>query len=99
MEEKNKPLGNCPFCEGQIVERDKNFACTNAKWEKNPEDKWENKGCGYSIYKSGLEKFGKKEITAAEVTDLLANGHTEVELISKKQIKINEKFGIQIEFK
>jgi len=48
--EDQKSLGKCPVCnDGDIVEREKNFACTNAKWEKNEEEKWENKGCKYSI--------------------------------------------------
>lgn len=94
----NKSLGKCPFCDGDIVEREKNFACSKAKWEKNDGGQWENKGCQYSIYKFALQKFGKEEITADEVKELLDNGHATVELKSKKQITVDEKFGVKLDF-
>jgi len=98
--EDQKSLGKCPVCnDGDIVEREKNFACTNAKWEKNEEEKWENKGCKYSIYKFGLEKFGKKEITADEVESMLKEGKIQIELTYKKQMIPDEKYGIKVLFK
>ena len=98
-ETEQKSLGKCPVCkDGDIIEREKNFACSNAKWEKTDE-KWENNGCQYSIYKFGLEKFGKREITAEEVEALLKDGKTEIEMTYKKPMIIDEKYGIKVLFK
>lgn len=98
--EEKKILGKCPVCkEGDIIEREKNFACSNAKWTKNDEDNWENEGCKYSIYKFGLEKFGKKEITAEEVETMLKNGKVNVKMNYEKPMIPDEKYGIKVLFK
>jgi len=95
-----KSLGKCPICkEGDIIEREKNFSCSQANWKKNDEDKWENEGCDFSIYKFGLAKFGKEEITAEEVEKMLSNGEVEVEFKYTKKMIPDEKYGVKVLFK
>lgn len=92
-------LGKCPVCkDGDIIEKEKNFHCSKAKWEKDGET-WTNKGCKYSIFKQGLAKNGKPEITKDEVIALLTNGTVEIELTSKKQMVVNEQYGVQVVWK
>lgn len=87
-------IGNCPFCDGNIVEKDKTFACTNAKWEKNG-DKFENKGCTFQIIKGKFKKQGKENITKEEVRFLLENGELEVELSNGiKKVKADLQWGL-----
>lgn len=102
-----KPLPNvlCPICKtGNIIEREKGFNCSNAKLQKEG-DKWVNLGCKYIIWKSGLSKLGKKEITANEVTKLLSQGFFMTKLISKNgnkydaKVVIDEVFGVKVDFK
>jgi transposase-like protein len=98
--EENKVLGKCPLCkEGNIIEKEKNFACSQANWEKDENEKWKNKGCNYSIYKFGLEKFGKKEIKADEIETMLTNNEVEIEFTYKKKMIPDEKYGVKVLFK
>jgi len=96
----SESLGKCPLCtEGNIIEKEKNFVCSNADWSKDENDKWVNNGCLYSIYKFGLKKFGKKEISTEEVKELLSKGSVEVSFVTKKTIIADDKFGIKVLFK
>jgi hypothetical protein len=78
----------CPVCkEGDILEKDKLFVCSNSNTEYNQETKvWEEKGtCSYKIFKSSLSKLGKPTIVAEEVKELCENGTIKLNLISKAQ--------------
>ena len=99
-DKENEVLGKCPLCkEGDIVEKEKNFACTKAAWKKDDNEKWQNEGCTYSIYKFGLEKFGKKEITADEVKGMLDSGKVKITLTYEKDMIPDEKYGVKVLFK
>lgn len=105
-------LGTCPICkQGDIYENGKVYMCSNAKW-KNEGTKespiWKNEGCDYKIFLNSLERFGKDKISKLEVKKLLESGKLKVTLISKKGttetsyekfIEINEKYGVQVNFK
>ncbi|WP_412726845.1 hypothetical protein [Arcobacter sp. 15-2] len=94
-------LGKCPVCDGGIIEKKSSFGCNKAKWSnEGTEDapKWKNEGCGYSIFKSALGKFGGDEITPDEVKSLLKDGSFKKELKSTKAIEVDEKFGVKINF-
>ena len=93
-------LGKCPVCkEGDIVEKEKNFVCTEAKWEKDENEKWKNTGsCEFSIYKFGLEKLGKSEITAEEVKALIENGEVMVEFKKEHKVILDPKYGTKVVF-
>jgi DNA topoisomerase-3 len=105
----SKPLGPCPACkDGQIIENKKTFSCSNArnkKTEENGKVKWINEGCQYSIFKSAIQKFGGKDITAAQIKKMLANEFVEVTFKSKntggnykKKIIPDLKWGIAIQW-
>ena len=102
-----KPLigVSCPLCKtGRIIEREKGFFCSNAKIQKEGE-RWVNTGCTYAIWKSGLAKLGKANITDKEVIKLLAEGSFTAKLTSSKtgkkyegKVVIDEKYGIKVDF-
>lgn len=106
MAEEQKVVGTCPLCGTDVVEKEKLYACSGGSSRKDEESgEWINEGCQYKIFKSALNRFGKEEVTAAEVTNLLKNGEIEVELVSKKNGKAytakavtNEQWGIQVKF-
>jgi hypothetical protein len=104
MSEENI-VGKCPLCECNIIEKEKLFACSNGSSSYDEENKkWINEGCQYKIFKTSLGRFGKEEITGAEVEELLSNGKVAVDLISKsgnsyvKDIVVDEKYGIKVDF-
>ncbi len=74
-----KPVvGKCPLCQGDIIENDKNFGCSN----------WKT-GCKYAIWKNDkyIKTFGKK-VTSTMVKKLLKDGKVEFnDLVSKKGTK------------
>lgn len=95
----------CPVCGSDMIEKEKQFSCSTAKWKKAADDSWENEGCNYSIRKNALERFGKLEITPAEVETLLENEVVEVTLKSKdkdttyqKNALIDHQWGIKVDF-
>ena len=106
QKKQKESLGVCPLCsEGQIYETDKTYICSNAKWVKDDNGKWNNSGCSFTIWKNGLAKFGKKKITSSEVKKLLKNKKIEVELFSSKtnksytkEIEIDLKYGVKVNF-
>ena len=97
----------CPVCkEGDIIEKEKLFVCSNSNTEYNKEtEKWEENGtCSYKIFKSGLSKLGKPNITAEEVKELCENGTITLTLVSKKQTEytvpglVDPERGIKVDF-
>lgn len=97
----------CPICEdGELVEKDKLFECSNSKSEKNDQNEWINTGtCSFKVFKSGLSKLGYPEITADDICRLVDDGECEFNLVSQKSGKpytakgvIDEKFGVKINF-
>jgi DNA topoisomerase-3 len=108
-ESENISLGICPKCKkGNIIEKNKVYLCDEADYSKeviNGKEKWINNGCTYTIFKSGLSKFGKAKITPKEVSDLLNKGKVRVSLKSmktgkaySKDIKVNLTYGIEVDF-
>ena len=86
-------IGNCPFCDGKILEKDKTFGCSNAKWSKDG-DAFVNSGCTFQVIKGKFKKQGKDIITKEEVKSLLENGELEIELSSgTKKIKPDLQWG------
>jgi len=80
--EKDK-LGSCPKCKsGFIVEKDKAFVCSNAQWSKDADEKWINNGCEYAIFKKGLVRFGKANVTKTDVKKLLKSGSFSAKLVN-----------------
>ncbi len=61
-----EPLGPCPRCDGQIVERRRNFGCTSWKSRKNP-------GCGFAIWKQQKGRDG--EVTREEAVAQVAEAN------------------------
>ncbi|MGX9757647.1 DNA topoisomerase [Clostridioides difficile] len=71
-------IGKCPLCQGDIIENDKNFGCSN----------WKT-GCKYAIWKNDkyIKTLGKK-VTPTMVKKLLKEGKVEFkDLVSKKGSK------------
>ena len=94
----SEAIGKCPFCEGNIVEKDKTFACTNAKWKKEGNN-FENTGCKFQIIKGKFKKQGKATITKTEVETLLNDGELEIQLTSDngeytKKVKPDLQWGL-----
>lgn len=58
---KNKSLGVCPVCGGDVLENSKSFYC--ARWRG---------GCKFTIWKSDFEPYGIK-LTPEQITELLKN--------------------------
>ena len=97
-------LGKCPKCGGDIIEKKKVYLCSNAKYKKEG-DKFINEGCDYTIFKSALDRFGKRNLLKSEVMKLLKNGSTEVTLTAKGSgkkysavIVTDLKYGISVDF-
>jgi DNA topoisomerase-3 len=92
-------IGSCPFCDGQILDKDKTFACSNAKWKKDG-DNFKNIGCTFQVVKGKFKNQGKPIITTEEIQILLESGELEIELESKagnkytKTVKPDLKWGL-----
>jgi len=92
-------IGSCPFCDGNIENKDKVFGCSNAKWKKEG-DNFENIGCTFQIVKGKFKKQGKDQISVEEIQTLLEAGELEIELQSKdgkpytKMVKPDLKWGL-----
>lgn len=92
-------IGSCPFCDGEIKNKEKTYACSNAKWKKEGE-KFENKGCTFQVAKGKFKKQGKEVISPEEMQVLLESGELEIELESKegkkytKSVKADLKWGL-----
>ncbi len=98
-------LGNCPLCDGSIVQKENSFGCTNAKWSESDEvDELENDGCRYSIHKESLKRYGKRKITVSDIKALFKKGSFVAKLRSKykqtyyKYILVNEEYGLEVDF-
>lgn len=57
LKEEKKRVGKCPLCGGDIIDKGKNFGCSN----------YREKGCKFSIYK----KIAGKNLTATIIKQLL----------------------------
>lgn len=98
-------LGPCPVCNKDVIEKAKVYLCSGAKFKKDENDKWTNEGCEYKIFKTALDRFGKKNVTAREVSNLLHKGKAKVSLKAKKSGKTytadivpDNKWGLKVEF-
>ena len=62
-------LGDCPLCDGKIIQKENSFGCTKANWTESNEGEFlENDGCRYSIHKESLKKYGKRNITVSDIS-------------------------------
>jgi hypothetical protein len=109
-------LGKCPYCEdGEIEIRDKEvrgkkvklYACSNAHWISEDGELYEltnSSTCHFKIWQNSLARYGKW-LSYKEIRELLDDGETEVELLSKKygkkiyyekSITLDEKYGVSV---
>ena len=88
-------LGKCKECGGDVVESAKAFGCSN----------WKN-GCKFTIWKTSLERFGKKEVSLALAKKALTGEVFELKGLTSKggkkydakgQLTKHEQFGWQIQ--
>jgi DNA topoisomerase-3 len=63
--QSQEPLGSCPKCGQPVKETAKSYSCSSYKSKEEP-------GCGFVVWK----EMAKRQITADEVRDLLANLRT-----------------------
>lgn len=101
-------LGNCPLCDGSIVEKENSFGCSNSKWLFDDTfDEWQNHGCLYSIAKKALQRYGKRTISKSDVRTLFREGTFIAELKARgskgkvkylKYVYVNEEYGISVDF-
>lgn len=97
-------VGPCPICGKDVVEKEKTYMCSGAIFEKT-DSGFNNKGCKYTIYKSGLERFGKAKITAKEASNMLNKGKETVSLKAQKTNKAysatiipDNQYGVKVVF-
>jgi len=109
-------LGKCPYCkDGEIEIRDKEvrgkkvklYACSNAHWISEDGELYEltnSSTCHFKIWQNSLARYGKW-LSYKEIRELLDDGETEVELLSKKygkkiyyekSITLDEKYGVSV---
>jgi len=96
----------CPICnEGEIVETDILFHCSNQSSE-NQDGNWVETGtCKFKAFKSAFAKLGGPELTKELLDLIIENGEAEVELFSKRTNKpytgiavIDNDWGVKIDF-
>jgi DNA topoisomerase III len=81
-------IARCPKCNKEMYENSKSYYCSGYK-----------EGCKTSLWKNGLEKLGKKNITKSEAGKLLAGKKVTVKLKSqvgkeyKKEVVFNKEKG------
>lgn len=94
-------LGKCPLCDGSVIEKKTSFGCSNAEWKNTGTEaapKWENSGCGYSIYKLGMIKIGGREVTKEDVKTLLSQGHFTMSITRETKIIPDKQYGLKMDF-
>lgn len=98
-------LGDCPLCDGKIIQKENSFGCTKANWtESNEGESLENDGCRYSIHKESLKKYGKRNITVSDIKKLFKNGFFTATLKSRykktyyKNVFVNNEYGLEVDF-
>lgn len=99
-------VGACPVCGKDVIEKDKIYLCSGAKFNKDEATgEWSNSGCDYKIFKTALNRFGKAKLTAREVSNMLTKGEASVSLKSKKTNKAytakivpDKQWGLKVEF-
>jgi DNA topoisomerase-3 len=91
-----KTLCKCPFCEdGEILEKPKFYVCSNLKFKKTDDGKFEKSGtCNYQLWKNSLDKLGKPSIRSSEVIKLCEKNELKVSLKSKNTGKAYSKIAI-----
>ncbi|WP_231473131.1 DNA topoisomerase [Heyndrickxia ginsengihumi] len=79
-------IATCPKCGKEVFENKKGYSCSGYK-----------DGCKVTIWKNGLEKLGKKNITKTEAKKLLQAKTIKVKLTSKagKSYEKNVKFDLE----
>ena len=94
---EGKSLGKCPLCDGTVSNNGFLYACSN--------NVSKTEGCQYKIFKNCLDRFGKSNLSEAEVEKFLKNGKMEVVLLKKgsgekytAEIEIDEKWGVKVNF-
>jgi len=109
-------LGKCPYCnDGAVEVRNKEvrgkkvklYACSNAHWVSEDGELYEltdNSTCHFKIWQNSLARYGKW-LSYKEIRELLDDGETEAELLSKKYGKkiyykknviLDEEYGVSI---
>lgn len=77
-------VGSCPFCKnGEIIEKEKLFVCSNSKSFKINEGEWKTKGCKFRVFKDKFKSLGYPDISYSTMLYILNNGSLLVDLISK----------------
>jgi DNA topoisomerase-3 len=88
-------LGKCPECGKPVIETQKAFGCSGYK-----------EGCKFTIWKNGLERFGRKTIPASIVKNLLSGKEVKITGLKSKagkeyevpgKLVKDEKWGWKIE--
>lgn len=83
--EKEK-IADCPSCGSPIHENKKGYGCSGFK-----------KGCKTIVWKTGLERFGKKNITKTEAKKLLSGNTFQAKLKSKKGAEYKKEVSFNVE--
>lgn len=98
-------LGKCPICgeneNGEIIEKQNSFACTEAKWSNEGtegEPKWKNSGCNYSINKAALIKHGGPTISAEDAKKIIAKESIKVDFQMSRDVIFDSNYGIKVLF-
>jgi len=101
----SKILGDCPICDGHIIQRENSYGCTNANWQHDDHfDELQNTGCRYSIHKESLKRYGKRKVSATDIQKLFKNGFFTAKLRSRfkkeyyKYVMVNDEYGIEVDF-
>ena len=87
-----KPIGPCPSCGKDVIERGKAFGCSA----------WRETGCAFKVWKV----MSGKKLSAAQVKTLLKNGHTNLIKGFKTRsgnrfqaaLKLDERNGVVFDF-
>lgn len=91
-----KNIGNCPFCEGKISQKEvkvmnkniKLYICENNKQFFNEDsEEWEiseDSTCEFKVFSNNLKRYGKGSISEKEMKEFLREKELKVRLYSKK---------------
>jgi len=95
----------CPICkEGDIVEEDKLFHCSNQSSEFKDNQWVENGTCQFKAFKNAFVNLNGPELTIDLLNEIIENGEAKIDLISKagKPYKayavLDPKWGVKIDF-
>jgi len=95
--QKTKTIGDCPYCDGQILQRSvvaygkkvKLYTCSNMKVEYDDGDEkfleTQDSLCSFKIFSNCLVRYNKKSLSEYEVRQLISDERqVVVRLYSKK---------------